>query len=258
MRLRFALIFLFSLMMFGSFSAYYNITFVNTTIVLNSNTSGHVVEVFTLYVSNSSLQQYQTDRDAVGLSLSDWQKILYNSGLNQHIISSTHSTSNFEFLPGPLVINQYNAGQALLTMSYDINNITSVVPIAPRKFEYTFNSSVFNFESTASGQVLPNDQRLNLIIPSGTQALSIYPLPDNPSPTFLGNYTNFTRFSWFSGEPLSQFTFTFIAQQSLQAEVVAYLTAVYSQYNLLIYIIILGAIAFILAYVYFRSGKEKA
>lgn len=255
MRFQYLFILVSVLLLLGSSQAYYNVTFVNTTLILSSNSSAHVIETLNLYVSNTSMQQYVQNRDSIGLSLSDWQSILYTSQLTEHIINSRHSTYGFTFLPGPLT-TQYSGGQALLTMSYYVNNVTTIKEISPRKFEYTFNDSLFNFENTANGQALPENTRLNIIIPSGAQALTIYPLPDYPPPTFINNYKNFTEFAWFSGEPLSQFSFSFITTQSLQQEVLSYFTSVYDQYRIALYIMVVAIIAFILAYVYRRAGLD--
>lgn len=256
MRITYLLALLSSLVLLGSVHAYYNITFVNTTMILNGNTSAHVIETFNIYVSNSSMQQYVQNRNAVGISLSDWQKIIYTTQLTQHIINAHHSTYGFTFLPGPLV-TQFNGGDTLFTMSYYLNNVTSIKNIAPRQFEYTFNDTLFNFENTANGQVLPADTRLNIIIPTGSKASSLYPLPDLPAPAVFNDYKNFTSFSWFSGEPLSQFSFSFLATQSLQAEVLTYFSDVYDDYKVAIYLIVVVAIVLILIYVYLKSGRES-
>lgn len=256
MRLTYILILLSSLVMLGSTQAYYNITSINTTVILNGNSSAHVIESFNLYISNSSVQQYTQNRNAVGISLSDWQNIIYTTQLTQHIINARHSTYGFTFLPGPLV-KTYNGGDALLTMSYYINNVTSITNIAPRKFEYTFNDTVFNFENTGNGQALPDDARLNIIIPQGAQLLSIYPLPDLPAPTYLNDYKNFTSFSWFSGEPLSQFSFSFIMAQSLQGEVLAYFSNIYDNYKVDLYLLLAAIIAFVIIYVYYNAGRQQ-
>lgn len=256
MRLQYLLMLASALVLLGSAQAYYNITAINTTVTLSGNSSAHVIETFSLYISNSSVQQYVKNRDAVGLSLSDWQSILYTTQLTQHIISVRHSTYGFTFLPGPLV-TQSNGGEALLTMSYYLNNVTSITNIAPRKFKYTFNDSVFNFENTASGQTLPYNTRLNIVIPTGAQAVSIYPLPDLPTPTPTSNYNNFTSFSWFSGEPLSQFSFSFIMTQSLQDEVLSYFSGIYQRYAVLLYVVIIAIIVLILVYVYLRAGRDS-
>lgn len=255
MRLQFALSILLALVFLGNLSAYYNVTFVNTTLVLYPNSSAHVTETFDLFISNSSVQQYIQSRNAVGLSLSDWQNILYTSQLTEHIINSQHSQYGFIFLPGPL-ITQYNGGIATLTMSYNVNNVTDVKIIAPRQFKYTFNDSVFNFENTAEGQALPSNERLNIIIPSQAYNVSASPLPDLPQPS-SNNYKNITAFSWFSGEPLSQFSFSFIISESLQDEVLSYFSGVYSSYSRLIYATVVIVIIVIIAYVYLRVGREN-
>jgi uncharacterized protein YpmB len=257
MRLTYLLALLSSLVLLGSANAYYNVTFINTTLILNGNSSAHVVETFNIYVSNSSMQQYTQNRNAVGISLSDWQNIIYTTQLTQHIINAHHSTYGFTFLPGPL-ITEVNGGDTIFTMSYYVNNVTSIKNVAPRQFEYTFNDTLFNFENTANGQVLPADVRLNIIIPTGSEALLLYPLPDLPAPAVINDYKNNTAFSWFSGEPLSQFSFSFIATQSLQTEVLSYFSDIYGNYKVAIYLVVIVAIALAIVYVYLKSGREAS
>ncbi len=210
--------------------AYYNITYINTTLILNPNQTAHVIEVFTVYASNTSITTYQQNKDAIGVTLSEWQKVLLTSGLEQHILGSGHSFYNFEFLPGP-IITVPGGGYATMTMNYYVKNATIIKNIAPRKFEYSFNNSIFNFEQEASGQILPSNTRLNLIIPNGADIVSIYPLPDTPRPNFVGNYSNDTEFSWYTGEPLSQFSFQYVTTESPETEVLNYLNEVYTKYS---------------------------
>ena len=118
-----------------SVNAYFNATFLNTTIVLNENTSSaHVVESLNVYISNSSVSQYQQYRQAINLTLSKWQNALQINLLFQHILNPKSSVSNFTFLPGPIsYLGLSGAGNAQLTMSYYVSNIVTVSQIAPRK-----------------------------------------------------------------------------------------------------------------------------
>ncbi len=227
-----------------------NVTYINTTVILSQNTTGKVVEVLNLYLSNNvSVSQYTQDRAAINLTLSEWQKALNTNLLVEHILNPKSSVHGFEFLPGP-VTAVGNTGIAQITMSYFVSNITTVNEIAPRKFEYAFNNSVFNFIHTASGESLPQAGRLNIIIPVGSQLLSLYPLPDYPQINVLGNYANATQFSWYSGEPLSKFTFTYIITQTLGGEVLSYfhdLSTVYKpEFYAFIFIVILIIAAYFL------------
>ena len=233
--------------------AYINVTYVNTTVILGQNTTGKVVEVLNLYLSsNVSVKQYMQDRAAINLTLSEWQKALNTNLLVEHILNPTSSVSNFTFLPGP-VTSAGTAGIAQITMSYYVGNITSVEEVAPRKFEFTFNNNVFNFVHTASGEALLSDGRLNLIIPAGSQVLSIYPLPDYPSISLIGNYTNETMFSWYSGEPLSKFTFTYIVTQTLGQEVFSYFESLLTVYRVELFAFIFVVIVIVAAYFLINS-----
>jgi hypothetical protein len=209
--------------------AYMNITFLNTTVLLGNNNSARVIEVLSLYVSNGSVGQYIADRQAVNLTLSDWQQVLNTNLLVEHILPTKSSVARFNFLPGPIE-NFGNGGIADLVLTYSVPNVTTVTNIGPRKFEYTFNKGVFNFLHTASGEALSQNTRLNILLPSGAQIVSVYPLPDSPQVSFVGNYSG-TRFSWYSGEPLSRFNLQYVTQESLQSEVVDYFSNIYEMYK---------------------------
>lgn len=236
--------------------AYYNITYVNTTLILNKNQSAHVIENFYVYVSNSSMNQYTLDRAAGGLNISYWQGVLYTHALREHIVSKDRSIYNFLFLVGPLAKTD-GGGDAVFEMSYYVNNVTSLENIAPRELEYRLNNSIFNFQQTASGQALPADTRLNFMIPSGARALSIYPLPDSPRPDFMGNYTNTTLFSWYSGESLNKLTFAYVIKQTLQEEVLEYFKGVYRVYGSIIYGFGVIVIVLFIIYAYLKSGRTE-
>lgn len=235
----------------GNAFAYYNVTSVNTTVILNKSTTARVIETFSLYISNSSMSQYVASRGAYNFTLGGWQKILQSSLLTQHILNPRASASNYTFLPGALV-RTGSGGYAVLIMGYVVPNVTSVKEIAPRKFEYSFNDSVFNFNHAASGQELSPDTRLNILVPNDSQIVSIYPLPDSPAPNFVGRYTNVTTFSWFSQEPLSEFSLSYILTESPQSEVINYFTNMYASYSTLIYALIVIFVCLFVAYVYFK------
>ena len=255
MRIRMLLALISAFVVMANVYAYYNVTYINTTMVLNQNQSARVIEDFSVYVSNSSVSQYILDRAAGGLNISYWQNILYTHALTEHIVSRRQSIHNLVFLPGSLVQSD-GGGTAVFTMSYYVNNVTTMKNIAPREFEYTLNNSVFNFEQTASGQALPQNTKLNIMIPSGAQVISIYPQPDAPRPNFIGNYTNTTKFSWYSGESLQKLTFEYATRETLEEEVLGYFRGVYKTYSDILYAI--GIIALVLGIVYAYLRSEKA
>jgi len=233
-------------------NAYFNVTYLNTTVILQNDTSAHVIEVITLFMSNSSVSQYLQYRQAINLTLSNWNNALGTSYLIEHIINPESSISRFTFLPGPVMRNINGSGIAYLTMDYYVGNVTTERIIAPRKFEYTFNDKVLNFMHTASGQALYPNSRLNIIIPKGAQVVSIYPAPDYPTPSMPGNYTGYTEFSWYSGEPLSKFSFSYIITESLQQEVVNYFSNLFAKYGLEIYAFAIIIVVGVVVYLYFR------
>lgn len=248
-----ALIFLLLALVPANAYASYSVTHLNVTVGLNKNTSAQVTEVFTVVVSNSSVSQYSTDRIALNLTLSDWQQLMGQT-LVQHIISPTAGVYNFKFLPGAITSNG-TANVAYILMSYNVANVTTVNQTAPRTFYYRFNSRVFNFQHGASGQVLSPNTSLTFVLPSGAGIKSVYPLPDAPASAFTNDYANITRISWFYGEPLSKFTFTFTIIEGLQAEVLQFFESVYNFFGVFTFVIIIAVILLFIVYTYLRVGK---
>lgn len=217
--------------------AYINVTYLNTTVILNKSPTAQVVETLIVNMSNSSINQYLQYRQAINLTLSDWSSALHTDLLIQHIFNPNSSISNFTFLPGPIINRNSQTAQAILTMRYLAYNVTTSRNIGPRKFVYTFTSSALNFEHTKSGEALPLNARFNIIIPKGTSLVSVYPEPDYPYPNFVGNYNNATLFSWYEGEPLTEFGFSYLVTQSLQDEVTSYFSNMYQNFTQQIYLL---------------------
>ncbi len=232
-------------------SAYYNITAINTTLILNASTGGRITETYSLFISNSSISQYEASRGAYNYSISDWQSILNTPLLSEHILNTRTGASNVTFLPSALILTS-QGGAADLIISYYVYNVTTVNEIAPRQFLYTFNDSVLNFAHTASGQELGPSQRFNILIPKGSRLVSIYPLPDLPPASATGSYTNVTLFSWYSQEPLNSFSFSYITEQSPQQEVLSYFNGIYKNDRQLIYLLGVVILGVFIAYVYLK------
>ena len=245
----------FSLAIFAQSSfASYNITGFSTTVTLNTSGSAAVTEVLPVILTNSSISQYNIDRAALNLTLGQWQEIL-GPTLTQHIINIKKGVHSFKLLPGPVtqsIIGQYVA-QVMIV--YDVYNVTSVNQTAPRTFNYAFNSSVFNFQHATSGQVLPRNAQLTIILPSGSRLISVFPLPDSPSNLLTAGYADVTQLTWNSGEPLSKFTLTFTTTQSMQAEVIQFFAAIYNALGILTYFIIGIAVLLFILYTYFKAEK---
>ncbi|MGC9190528.1 MAG: hypothetical protein ACP5FR_01290 [Candidatus Micrarchaeia archaeon] len=224
--------------------ASYTVTHLNVTVQLNKNTSASVSEILTLHMSNQSVSQYSTDRLALNLTLS-------TPILVEHILNPRSGVYNFKFLPGAAFKND-SGYYAYLMMSYDVNNVTEVNQTGPRSFLYSFNDNVFNFEHGISGQVLPQNTTLTIVIPQGASIVSVYPVPDMPTTAFTDNYKNVTSVSWMYGEPLSAFVFKFSLQESIETEVTKFFYGVYNYFGYSIFAILIILIILILLYIYLR------
>ncbi len=235
--------------------ASYTVAYLNTTVTLNTNSSAQVTEVLTVRVTgNTSVSQYETDRLALNLTLSSWQQLI-GPMLVQHIINPGASVYGFKFLPGPLIRNA-DGGIAYLVMTYYTNNVTYVNQTAPRTYLYTFNPKVFNFEHGVSGEFLPQNATLEMVLPSGATIKSVYPVPDAPAGAITNGYANVTQLMWFAGEPLSKFTLVFETHQSLSSEVAQFFGAVYTAFGLFAYVLIALIVIGIIIYTYFRASSK--
>jgi hypothetical protein len=238
----------------GVASASYNVTNIKVNMFLNPNTSAHINETIQISITgNQSVQQYETNRVALNLTLSQWQKLV-GQQLEEHIINPKGSIYNFILLPGPLVLSG-GSYKADIVLSYDVNNVTIVNQTSPRVFVYTLKSTDFNFLHGASGEVLSSNTTLNITIPTGAKIKSVYPIPDFPPYGVTNNYANTTSVEWYSGEPLSTFALVFVVDQSIRGEVGAFFSKVYSVLGIYSYIIIAAVIALFVLYVYFRASK---
>jgi hypothetical protein len=229
----------------------YAVVGLNTTVRLYTNTSASVAEVINISISNQSVNQYSMNRAALNLTLSDWQAIV-GPTLVEHIINPSASTYNFHFIPGPLEKGM-SGSFAYLLLTYNVNNVTIKNDTGPRTISYSFNPKVLNFEHGASGQILPSNTTLTIMIPTGALLKSIYPIPDYPTSTFTNGYKNVTSFSWFNGEPLSKFTLQFVIIQPLSAEVSEFFTQLYGILGIWTYIIIAVIIVLFVLYTYLRT-----
>src|SRR5271155_3739589 len=115
--------------LFGNTFAYLNATYLNTTVILNTSTTARVVETVIINMSNSSVGQYLQDRQAINLTLSNWDSVLHTNLLIQHIFNPNSSVSKFTLLPGPLLYDNSQTAQAILTMTYVSYNITTVTNV---------------------------------------------------------------------------------------------------------------------------------
>lgn len=226
---------------------------INTTVTLNTNTSAQVIDIIKVSISNTSIQQYNTDRVALNLSISQWQNII-GPALIEHIVNLKGTIYDFNFLPGPIV---YTSGipTAFLVLSYYVSNVTTSNQTGPRLYVYMLNNSVFNFQHAESGPVLGPNTTLTVILPQGSRISSVYPIPDVPAYGFEQKYSNVTEISWNADEPLAQFVLTYTVQQSLQSEVITFFDQLYGRLGSFSYVIIIVAIALFIIYTYLKAGK---
>jgi hypothetical protein len=230
--------------------ASYTVTHLNVTIMLQSNTSAQVTELLTVEISNNSVSQYQTNRVALNLTLSEWQELI-GPTLVQHIINPRTSVHNFALLPGS-VIESNGVSIAYILMGYGVANVTFMNQTAPRTFVYRFNTATFNFEHGASGELLDPNTTLTVVLPKGAAIDSAYPLPDYPASAFTSGYKNTTTVSWMYGEPLSKFNLTFTITEGIQTEVVNFFVSIYDVLGAFTYVVIAILVLLFIIYAYIR------
>ncbi len=246
-----ALLALFAVQISG---ASYTVTHVTTQVTLNVNTSASVRETYTVVITNASISQYQSARSALNLTLSNWQDII-GPTLTQHIINPKTGVYGFELFPGPITTSITGQQEADVLISYGVRNVTSVDEIAPRVFQHTFNDDVFNFAHGVSGEVLPANYTLTIVLPNDAGIKSIYPLPDSPPNLLANNFMNVTMMSWFSQEPLSKFLLVYTTHQTIEGEVSSFFTAAYNFFGFFTYVIIILIVLFFILYTYLKIEK---
>ncbi len=229
----------------------YNVTQLNVTVYLNSSTTAHVTELLTVMVSNESYVQYNTSRLARNLTLSEWQ-VLIGPLLTQHLLNPRTGISSFSFIPSPITPH-YGYGIADMLLTYNVQNVTFINQTGPRTFLYRFNPAVFNFNPSASGQILMPNTNLTIVLPRGAVIDKVSPIPDSPASAFSHGYVNVTSFSWFRQEPLSKFALSFTIIESPQQEVADFFGSIYAALGPLTYVIIAVVVILFILYTYFRS-----
>lgn len=234
--------------------ASYSVNYLNTTINLNKNTSAYINEVIKITISNESLKQYELDRVALNLKLGKWQSII-GSTLTQHLINPRSGVYNFSFIPGPAIKNN-NTHIAYLSMNYEVLNATSIKQIAPRRFKYFFNNRLFNFEHGMSGEILTPNTTLTINLLDNATDISVYPIPDIPANGLINKYNDVTSLSWIYGEPLSQFSLSFIINENIQTQVYSFFSRIFNYLGYMTYIVIIIIILLFIFYTYFKARQN--
>ncbi len=242
---------LLSFALFGFSRASYNVTNINTTVLINPNGSAYVTEVLRIRIANISVQQYTIDRSGLNLTLSNWQSLV-GPGLVPHIINKRSGIYGFGLLPGPVVLEDA-LPTANIYMHYYVSDIATITQTGPRTYNYRFNNSNLNFAQGAEGVVLGQNMRLNVIIPNDSVITTVYPLPDYP-PITQNSTAN--EISWYAGEPLYEFSLVFTMKTSTTQEVLGFFGFIYSATGPAIYIIIGTVVLLFIVYTYLKAGRS--
>ncbi|MCX6775615.1 MAG: hypothetical protein NT130_02085 [Candidatus Micrarchaeota archaeon] len=193
----------------------------SVTVKINTNGSAHVTERVRLTIDPSSVDIYNRSMYSRNLTIMDWQQITNSKLLRQHIFSPV-SVSNMKVVPENL--NNYSfstASAAVIKLDYELEKFVPINQTGPRTVLYAFNKSSFSFEHSPSGQILPQDTELTIIIPPDSIVTSISPDPDEPSITrdYLGQVMRVSNFTWRGTIPLMDFELTFTREEPIGVEV---------------------------------------
>ncbi|BCS90962.1 MAG: hypothetical protein ARM1_0419 [Candidatus Micrarchaeota archaeon] len=229
--------------------SYFIINYTNVTIHIYENGSALVNELYNIYITNTSIQQYYDYRVDLNLTVGQWASIL-GRNFTFYIVNPKYGVSDVTLLPGaPSLINAQFA-YAYIDVSYFVRNLTIINKTAPRLFTYTFNDSFLNFLHTVSGEIIPASTSLNIILPNGSTIKEIYPLPDYPAGGVINSYKNVTRVSWFKGEPLNNFKLVFQIREPIAQEVISNVSSLYHYLGYWLYALLalLFIIVFLVSY----------
>lgn len=193
----------------------------SVTVKINTNGSAHVTERVRLAIDPSSVDIYNQSMYSRNLTIMDWQQITSSKLLRQHIFSPV-SVSNIKVVPENLNSYSFSAtSAAVIRLDYELEKFVPINQTGPRTLLYTFNRSSFSFEHSPSGQILPQDTELTIIIPPDSIVTSISPDPDEPSITrdYLGQVMRVSNFTWRGTIPLMDFELTFTREEPIGVEV---------------------------------------
>ncbi|NYZ79311.1 hypothetical protein H0N99_04140 [Candidatus Micrarchaeota archaeon] len=193
----------------------------SVTVKINTNGSAHVTENVLLALDPSSEDLYNRSIYSRELTIMDWQQITQSQYLRQHIISSI-AARNLRVTPEDIQPYTYGSRSgADVKLDYDVDNIVMINQTGPRTLQYLFNSSSLSFQPSPSGQVLPRNNNLTIIIPPDSLVTSISPDPTEPAiqRDYAGQVRGVSSFIWRGTVPLMEFHFAFTREQSMDVEV---------------------------------------
>ncbi|QLJ53287.1 MAG: hypothetical protein Sv326_1112 [Candidatus Fermentimicrarchaeum limneticum] len=193
----------------------------NVTAKVNLNGSLHVTELVKLSMDPSSEDLYTRSFYSTELTIMDWQQITKSQYLRQHILSS-YATRNFRVAPEDLTRYSFSElSTAVIKLEYDVDGVVLVNQTGPRTLSYTFNRSALSFQPSPSGQMLPKNNALAIIIPPDSIVTSISPDPTEPAITrdYLDQVRGVSAFAWKGTVPINDFTLVFVREEPIDVEV---------------------------------------
>jgi len=193
----------------------------SVTVKISTNGSAHVTERVKLSIDPGSVDLYNRSIYSRNLTIMDWQQITNSQLLRQHIFSPV-SVTNMKIVPENLNTYDFSTtSTAMIRLEYDLEKFMPINQTGPRIVLYAFNKSSFSFEHSPSGQVLPQNTELTIIIPPDSIVTAISPDPAEPSITrdYLGQVRGVSNFTWKGTIPLMDFELTFTREESIDVEV---------------------------------------
>jgi hypothetical protein len=209
-----------TLLMLPTGGNFYDLS-LSVTVKINQNGSAHVTEKVTLSLDPSSEDLYNRSIYSRELTIMDWQQITGSQYLRQHILSPM-APRNMRIVPEDIRRYTYeNLSTANIKLDYDIDKIVTINQTGPRTLLYAFDSSALSFQPSPSGQVLPRNNDLTIIIPPDSIVTSISPDPSEPAikRDYLEQVRGVSNFTWSGTVPLMEFELAFTREESMDVEV---------------------------------------
>jgi len=209
-----------ALLMLASRANFYDLS-LSVVVRVNINGSVHVTERVYLALDPSSEDPYNRSIYSRELTIMDWQQITQSQYLRQHIFS-TSAARNLKIVPENM--RQYSLGNmstATIKLDYDLDKVVLVNQTGPRTLSYSFNKSALSFEPSPSGQVLPKDNELTIMIPPDSVVTALSPEPYEPPITrdYMDRVTGVSNFTWMGTIPLMDFELVFTREEPIDVEV---------------------------------------
>jgi hypothetical protein len=223
--------------------ASFTINSIDIRVYVQEDGSASVTEEFSIYIQGKeSIDLYEDSLTTLDRNnIQSWIYKLQLPDLVYHIGGQYVDVDNFVILPEP-VQKIYEDGYTRISITYDIlesKNINAdgslnnrglfiLENIKPRTTRYILNKNAFLNLNQNGDLILPQNTKLNFLIPEGAIVTNLYPLTDTLRESHPPFYTS--AISW-TKPILPKLTFEFEIERTLESEIIDFFNSIQENIN---------------------------